>query len=66
MFNREESDEEGIKEQEEDVEGIGDIVADKNMRITTGLMVDCNPELRHFLCQIKENLTVGKSRLSMS
>jgi hypothetical protein len=49
----EESDQEGIKEQEEDVEGIGDIVADENMRITKGLMVDCDPELKHFLRHIK-------------
>jgi hypothetical protein len=40
MSIQEESDEEGIREQDEDVEDIGDIMADENMRMTW-LMVDC-------------------------
>jgi hypothetical protein len=59
MSSQEESDGEGIEEQEKDVEGIEDIEADKNLRITKGLMVDCNPKRKHFLRHMKEKLTVG-------
>jgi hypothetical protein len=40
MSIQEESDEEGIREQKEDVEGIKDIMADENVRIMTGIMVN--------------------------